>query len=76
MRAAEEQKSFVAPKVFSLARLRPFRSVFVLAIFHDDVLAGFTMYCMDFDDKEYWVYRLMIGCEAPVKRESGHGDAD
>lgn len=60
LKVAEEQKSFVASNVFSLAQAKAFPECICLAIYHDDVLIGFTMYCLDTDDKEYWIYRLMI----------------
>lgn len=28
---------------------------------------GFTMYCIDSDDKEYWIYRLMIDAKHQSK---------
>ncbi|MCS0670727.1 N-acetyltransferase [Cytobacillus firmus] len=67
LRVAEEQKSFVAPNVFSLAQAKAFPECDCLAIYQDDVLVGFTMYCMDFDDKEYWIYRLMIDAKHQSK---------
>lgn len=67
LRVAEEQKSFVAPNVFSLAQAKAFPECICLAIYQDDVLVGFTMYCMDSDDKEYWIYRLMIDAKHQSK---------
>lgn len=67
MRVAEEQKSFVAPNVFSLAQAKAFPECICLAIYQDDVLVGFTMYCIDSDDKEYWIYRLMIDAKHQSK---------
>ena len=67
LHVAEEQKSFVAPNVFSLAQAKAFPECICLAIYQDDVLVGFTMYCMDFDDKEYWIYRLMIDAKHQSK---------
>jgi diamine N-acetyltransferase len=72
LKAAEEQKHFVAPNVFSLAQAKAFPECICLAIYHGDVLVGFTMYCMDYDDKEYWIYRLMIDAKHQSK---GYGKA-
>ncbi|PAE23453.1 MULTISPECIES: GNAT family N-acetyltransferase [Bacillaceae] len=72
LRVAEEQKAFVAPNVFSLAQAKAFPECECLAIYHDEVLVGFTMYCMDDDDKEYWIYRLMIDAKHQSK---GYGKA-
>ncbi|WP_264739970.1 GNAT family N-acetyltransferase [Cytobacillus firmus] len=67
LRVEEEQKSFVAPNVFSLAQAKAFPECVCLAIYQDDVLVGFTMYCIDFDDEEYWIYRLMIDAKHQSK---------
>ncbi|MGU3470746.1 GNAT family N-acetyltransferase [Paenibacillus sp. D51F] len=60
LRVADEQSEFVATNLFSLAQAKAFPECVCLAIYHDDVLVGFTMYCIDEEDHEYWIYRLMI----------------
>ena len=40
LRVAEEQKSFVAPNVFSLAQAKAFPECICLAIYYFDVLVG------------------------------------
>jgi diamine N-acetyltransferase len=72
LKVAEEQKSFVATNLFSLAQAKAYPECQCLAIYHEEVLVGFTMYCMDFDDKEYWIYRLMIDAKYQSK---GYGKA-
>lgn len=72
LKVAEEQKSFVATNLFSLAQAKAFPECNCLAIYHEEKLVGFTMYCMDFDDKEYWIYRLMIDAKYQSK---GYGKA-
>ncbi|MGD6902194.1 GNAT family N-acetyltransferase [Bacillus infantis] len=72
LKVAEEQKSFVATNLFSLAQAKAFPECNCLAIYHEEELVGFTMYCMDFDDKEYWIYRLMIDAKYQSK---GYGKA-
>lgn len=72
LRVSEKQKSFIAPNVFSLAQAKAFPECICLAIYHNDTLVGFTMYCMDFEDKEYWIYRLMIDAKFQGK---GYGRA-
>ncbi|MBQ4898808.1 GNAT family N-acetyltransferase [Paenibacillus sp. Marseille-P2973] len=69
---AEEQKDFVATNLFSLAQAKAFPECICLAIYDDDVLVGFTMYCIDEDDHEYWIYRLMIDAKHQSK---GYGRA-
>jgi diamine N-acetyltransferase len=72
LKVAEEQKAFVATNLFSLAQAKAYPECECLAIYHDEVLVGFTMYCLDFDDKEYWIYRLMIDAKYQSK---GYGKA-
>lgn len=72
LKVAEEQKSFVATNLFSLAQAKAFPECNCMAIYHEEELVGFTMYCMDFDDKEYWIYRLMIDAKYQSK---GYGKA-
>ena len=60
LKVAEEQKNFVATNVFSLAQAKAFPECIPFAIYNDEDLVGFIMYCMDTDDHEYWIYRLMI----------------
>ncbi|TYS45750.1 GNAT family N-acetyltransferase [Bacillus infantis] len=72
LKVAEEQKSFVATNLFSLAQAKAFPECNCLAIYHEEELVGFTMYCMDFDNKEYWIYRLMIDAKYQSK---GYGKA-
>lgn len=60
LKVAEEQKNFVASNLFSLAQAKAYPECICLAIYVDEVLVGFVMYCLDEDDHEYWIYRLMI----------------
>ena len=57
---ADRQKEFVANNLFSLAQAKAFPECICLSIYHDDLLVGFTMYCIDDEDQEYWIYRVMI----------------
>jgi len=56
----EEQENFVASNTFSLAQAKAQPECVPLAVYHDKHPVGFVMYCMDLEDKEYWIYRLMI----------------
>ena len=50
-----EQQSFVTSNAISIAHLgTPNVST---SIYHEDVMVGFVMYCLDTDDDEYWIYR-------------------
>ncbi|SFM29691.1 diamine N-acetyltransferase [Paenibacillus sp. 1_12] len=69
---ADEQKKFVATNLFSIAQAKAFPECICLSIYHDDVLVGFTMYCIDIEDNEYWIYRIMIDAKYQSK---GYGKA-
>ena len=57
---SDEQKNYIASNIYSLAQAKVQPECIPLAIYNDEELVGFVMYCMDFEDKEYWVYRLMV----------------
>ena len=56
----EDQKGFVAPNAFSLAQLNFLDNFHAKGIYLDDEMVGFTLYGIDEDDNEYWIYRMMI----------------
>jgi len=56
----DEQNNFVASNCYSLAQAKAQPECVPLAIYNDDDLVGFAMYCMDVIDNEYWIYRIMI----------------
>lgn len=60
LKVAEDQKKFVASNVYSIAQAKVQPECIPLAIYDEETLVGFIMYCLDTDDKEYWIYRLMI----------------
>ncbi len=72
LKVADDQQSFVASNVFSLAQAKVYPECECLAIYNDETLVGFTMYCLDHEDQEYWIYRLMIDAQQQGK---GHGKA-
>ena len=57
---SDQQKNYIASNMYSLAQAKAQPECVPLAIYNDSNLVGFLMYCMDFDDKEYWIYRVMI----------------
>lgn len=54
------QKKLVASNAISIAQAKVQPECVPLAIYSDDEPVGFVMYCIDRDDNEYWIYRLMI----------------
>ena len=57
---ASNQKNLVAPNAYSLSQAYAQRECIPYAIYSDDTMVGFLMYCLDAEDKEYWIYRIMI----------------
>lgn len=56
----EGQRAFVAPNLYSLAEVQFLTDGTALAVYAAQTLVGFVMYAFDEDDRQYWVYRLMI----------------
>ncbi len=56
----EEQRRFVASNMYSLAQAYVQPECEPFALYAENKPVGFAMYCLDRDDHEYWVYRLMI----------------
>lgn len=63
-----EQRDFVTSNTYSLAQAYAQPECVPLALYVENRPVGFTMYCLDRDDHEYWIYRLMID-----QRHQGRG---
>ncbi len=57
---AEGQKHFVAPNSVSLAQAKVQPECVPLAVYDGERPIGFAMYGLDYEEREYWIYRLMI----------------
>ncbi len=55
-----EQNGFVTSNAVSIAQSKVQPECIPLAVYDDDLMVGFAMYCIDEDDGEYWIYRMMI----------------
>jgi diamine N-acetyltransferase len=55
-----EQKTFVAPNQYSLAQAYAQPEFVPLALYLGNTPVGFAMYCLDPEDRQYWIVRLMI----------------
>lgn len=55
-----EQRDFVASNQYSLAQAYAQPECVPLALYAENRPVGFAMYCLDEDDHQYWIYRLMI----------------
>ncbi|MEH7387274.1 GNAT family N-acetyltransferase [Bacillus sp. JJ1521] len=60
LRVREDQVKFVASNAISLAQLNFLENFQAKAIYLGDEMIGFTLYGIDEDDHEYWIYRMMI----------------
>lgn len=56
----EEQAGFLVSNAVSIAQSKVQSECIPLAVYDDELMVGFVMYCIDEDDGEYWIYRLMI----------------
>lgn len=65
---AENQEKLVTSNAVSIAQSKVQPECIPLAVYVDDEPVGFAMYCIDRDEGEYWIYRLMID-----KRFQGRG---
>lgn len=57
---ATEQVDFVTSNAVSIAQSKVQPECIPLSVYDDDLMVGFVMYCIDEDDGEYWIYRMMI----------------
>jgi diamine N-acetyltransferase len=63
LKVKADQQTFVAANSVSIAQSKVQPECIPLAIYNDNILVGFLMYCIDkslYKDNEYWIYRLMI----------------
>ncbi len=60
LEVSEGQREYVTSNAVSLAQSGYQPECIPLGIFSDGEMVGFAMYCIDADDGEYWIYRMMI----------------
>ncbi|SHS15910.1 Spermine/spermidine acetyltransferase [Mycobacteroides abscessus subsp. abscessus] len=60
LRVKDEQLKFMATNLYSIAESQFLDDFHTRAIFIDSLLIGFTMFGIDGDDHNYWIYRFMI----------------
>jgi len=56
----KEQQPFIASNLYSIAEVQFLDDFYAMGIYHDHQMVGFTMFGIDSDDHNYWIYRLMI----------------
>lgn len=60
LEVAEEQAELIVSNAISIAQSKVQPECIPMGIYHNETAVGFLMYCVDRDDNEYWIYRLMI----------------
>lgn len=68
LKVADDQKTFVAANVMSIAQSKIYPTMNVRAVYAGDEMVGFVMYGLDTDDGKYYLVRLMI-----EERQQGKG---
>lgn len=61
MEVADEQSGFVASNAKSMVQAQFYPEAWYRGIFDGDEAVGFVMLSMKPEEKEYWVWRLMVG---------------
>ncbi|MFL0580965.1 GNAT family N-acetyltransferase [Solibacillus silvestris] len=60
LKVREDQVKFVASNTLSLAQLNFLENFHAKGIYYGEEMVGFTLYGIDEEDNEYWIYRMMI----------------
>jgi len=60
LKVSKDQQGFIASNLYSLAEVQFLPNFEASAIYAADKMVGFTMYGLDEDDDNYWIYRIMI----------------
>jgi diamine N-acetyltransferase len=60
LQVSEKQRGFVASNLYSIAQVQFLSNFEALAIYDDEKMVGFTLFGLDEDDNNYWIYRMMV----------------
>ncbi len=60
LKLSKEQQGLIASNAFSLAQAKFHPECSPYAIYKDSKMVGFLMHCIDEDDNNHWIWRLMI----------------
>lgn len=60
LKVNKEQEAFVASNLYSIAEVQFLDNFQAMGIYVEDEMIGFTMFGIDPDDGNYWIYRLMV----------------
>lgn len=61
LKVRDDQKTFVASNLFSIAQSKVEPYLVPLGVYDGDTMVGFAMYGRDPEDGSYWIVRLMVG---------------
>lgn len=59
----DEQKNFVASNLYSIAQVQFLENFKAMGVYRGNDMVGFTMFGIDPDDGNYWIYRVMVDKE-------------
>jgi len=60
LKPKQEQQKFIASNLYSIAESQFLSGFVTRAVYFDEELVGFSMYGLDPEDDNYWIYRFMI----------------
>ncbi|HYK71823.1 MAG TPA: GNAT family N-acetyltransferase [Pseudoneobacillus sp.] len=60
LKVNKEQEAFMASNLYSIAEVQFLNNFQAMGIYLENVMVGFTMFGIDPDDGNYWIYRLMV----------------
>lgn len=56
----DDQKRYIASNLYSIAEVQFLKNFQAKGIYKDNEMIGFTMFGIDPDDNNFWIYRLML----------------
>ncbi|MNJ54133.1 Spermine/spermidine acetyltransferase [compost metagenome] len=71
LKPSSNQERFIVSNLYSIAEAQFLEGFKTKAIYHGGIMIGFTMFGLDPDDGNYWIYRFMID-ERFQRRGYGH----
>ncbi|MFD0618931.1 GNAT family N-acetyltransferase [Paenibacillus sp. GCM10027629] len=60
LKLKKEQEQFIASNLYSIAQVQFLERFEAKAIYDEQQMVGFTLFGLDSDDDNYWIYRFMI----------------
>lgn len=60
LKPKQDQEHFIAPNVYSIAEAQFLNGFSSMAIYKEEDMIGYTLFGLDPDDNNYWIYRFMI----------------